>query len=125
MNSFSVQNILDGGGIGISLTGMSIVFSALLLISIYIRWLPTILEFVDRYILKKDLSLSETETAAATAAVSEADTEEKDLASVIGMVMQLEAAYHETPQEKEEKDIAQVIGLVLQLENECRFGIPN
>ncbi len=124
MNSFSVDNILSGGAISISVTGMLIVFSGLLLISVYIRWLPSFLVMFDRYVLKKSPVDTEDEIVTTDGPV-QADNEEKDLASVIGLVMQLEEAHNETPEEKEEKDIAQVIGLVLQLEQECRFGLPN
>jgi Na+-transporting methylmalonyl-CoA/oxaloacetate decarboxylase gamma subunit len=120
----SVDNIISGGAISISLTGMSIVFSGLLLLSIYIRWLPTILKFLDRYVLKPALPIEEP-AAVPTVAGRDSDNEEKDIASVIGLVMQLEAVYHETPAEKEEKDIAHVLGLVLQLENERQLGLPN
>jgi microcompartment protein CcmK/EutM len=44
---------------------------------------------------------------------------------VIGLVMQMEAARHETTEEQEEVDVANVIGLVLHLEHERRFGLPN
>ena len=47
MKPFSVDNIITGNGIGISLTGMAIVFTGLLLISIIIALLPRILAFVD------------------------------------------------------------------------------
>ena len=44
----SFQNILDGQGGGIAVTGMSIVFTALGLISLFIALLPRILERVAR-----------------------------------------------------------------------------
>ena len=40
---FSVQNIVDGQGISIAITGMLIVFFALLVITIYIAMVPKIL----------------------------------------------------------------------------------
>ena len=46
---FSVQNILDGQGGGIAVTGMSIVFTALGVISLFIAFLPRILERVARF----------------------------------------------------------------------------
>ncbi|MBT4502724.1 MAG: OadG family protein [Gemmatimonadetes bacterium] len=45
---FSLQNIIDGQGGGIAITGMSIVFCALGLISLFIFLLPKILERVAR-----------------------------------------------------------------------------
>jgi len=41
--TFSVQNIVDGQGIGIAVTGMLIVFAALLIISLFISLLPRML----------------------------------------------------------------------------------
>ena len=124
MNSFSFENVISGGAISISLTGMSIVFSGLLLISIYIRFLPSILVFFDRYVFRKTIPTEENANVA-EASVAVPDTAERDLASVIGLVMQFEAIHHETPVQKEEKDIAQIIGMVLNLEQERVFGLPN
>ena len=45
----SFQNILDGQGGGIAITGMSIVFTALGLISLFIALLPRILERFARF----------------------------------------------------------------------------
>jgi len=47
---FSVQNIIDGQGVDIALTGMLIVFSVLALISLFIVLLPKALGVVARYI---------------------------------------------------------------------------
>ena len=46
--NFSVQNIEDGQGLGIALTGMVIVFSVLALISAFIVLLPKILAIVEK-----------------------------------------------------------------------------
>ena len=46
--NFSVQNIEDGQGLGIALTGMIIVFSVLTLISAFIVILPKILAIVAK-----------------------------------------------------------------------------
>ena len=43
---FSVQNVIDGQGISIAITGMVIVFFALTVISLFITALPRILEKV-------------------------------------------------------------------------------
>ena len=45
---FSVQNIEDGQGLGIALTGMIIVFSVLALISAFIVLLPKVLAVVAK-----------------------------------------------------------------------------
>jgi Na+-transporting methylmalonyl-CoA/oxaloacetate decarboxylase gamma subunit len=44
----SWQNVLDGQGFAITLIGMVIVFSGLLLISLFIAQLPRLLDFFDR-----------------------------------------------------------------------------
>lgn len=44
----SLQHIVDGQGVGIAITGMSIVFAALALISLCIFVLPKLLERVAR-----------------------------------------------------------------------------
>ena len=48
--SFSFQNILDSDGIGIAITGMSIVFIALALITSFIYALPKLLAKLE-YVL--------------------------------------------------------------------------
>lgn len=46
--NMGVQNIIDGEGFAVSITGMLIVFSALMFISLFIAVLPHILKFVAR-----------------------------------------------------------------------------
>jgi Na+-transporting methylmalonyl-CoA/oxaloacetate decarboxylase gamma subunit len=46
--NFNVQNIIDGQGVSIAITGMVIVFFALSVISLFIAALPPILERVAR-----------------------------------------------------------------------------
>lgn len=43
---FSFQNVVDGNGIGLAVTGMTIVFTVLGLISLIIAALPRLLEFL-------------------------------------------------------------------------------
>lgn len=113
------DNVLAGGAIGISITGMAIVFCGLVLISFSISALPPLLDFLTRY-LQKPEGMTATEFQQ-----GDSETEAKDLASVIGLVLQMEASLCQTPQEREETDLAQVIGLVLQLERDRVFGLPN
>jgi len=47
---FGLQSISDGQGVGIAMTGMSIVFVALALISVFIALLPRILRVLARYV---------------------------------------------------------------------------
>jgi len=56
MEHFSVQNIINGNGIAISVGGMLIVFGGLLIISIYIALLPYILKLLS----KKNIKTTET-----------------------------------------------------------------
>lgn len=46
---FGVQNIIDGQGIPIAITGMAIVFCVLASISIFIALLPKLTTFLGRY----------------------------------------------------------------------------
>lgn len=46
---FSVQNVIDGQAIPIAITGMSIVFCVLILISLFIAVLPKITAILGRY----------------------------------------------------------------------------
>ena len=99
METFSVQNIIQGDGISISLTGMAIVFSGLLIITVFILLLPVVLELASKKQLKKvvtsktALKSSAVETGA-TGVVENGADEDKDIASVIGLVLHLEQERH-------------------------------
>ena len=41
------QNIIDAQGIGLAVTGMAIVFVVLVLVSLFIAWLPRLLPVVN------------------------------------------------------------------------------
>jgi Na+-transporting methylmalonyl-CoA/oxaloacetate decarboxylase gamma subunit len=47
LESFNYQNVVDGQAIGISITGLIIVFTSLILISLFIFLLPIILGILD------------------------------------------------------------------------------
>ena len=47
INNLSIQNILDGHGIEISIIGMLVVFTALALITAFISLLPSVLRLVN------------------------------------------------------------------------------
>ncbi len=49
-SNFNYQNILDGQGFELAFAGMTIVFTALSLVSIFIGLLPHLLVFVNRWI---------------------------------------------------------------------------
>ena len=44
-----MQNVVDGQGVSIAITGMGIVFCSLALISIVISLLPRVLSFIDTF----------------------------------------------------------------------------
>ena len=48
--SFSYQNIIAGDGFGLAFAGMTIVFTALVLVSIFIAVLPKVLVVLNRLI---------------------------------------------------------------------------
>lgn len=48
--SFSYQNIVAGQGLGLAFAGMSIVFVALGLVTLFVALLPRVLLLVNRYI---------------------------------------------------------------------------
>lgn len=98
LGNFSLQNIVEADGISISITGMLIVFSGLLLLSLYIKWLPRVLEILGRktkYNKRKEI-LSEKDTESPgqkeneLAAQKAAELEKTNIASVIGFVLHLE-----------------------------------
>ena len=43
----SFQNVIDAGGIGLSITGMTIVFASLILLVLFISGLPRVLPLVN------------------------------------------------------------------------------
>ncbi len=100
MEAFSVQNIVQGNGMSISLTGMAIVFSGLIFITIFIQLLPIILGLSLKR-QKSESSSSKIETVPATgsaiansAEVAADDGDDKDIASLIGLVLHLEQERH-------------------------------
>jgi len=48
--TFNWQNVIDGEGVGISVTGMLIVFCALLFITVFISLLPHVLKIVANFL---------------------------------------------------------------------------
>ena len=72
--TFDIQNIAAGQGPALAMVGMAIVFVALTMISLFIRWLPRILELVARLLPAGDdahqaASAPVPETAARIAAI--------------------------------------------------------
>lgn len=81
---FSIQNVIDGRGIGIALTGMAIVFVALSLITAFIALLPKLLQVTSNFLPP------EADRYALPAAVETADTED-DILAAIGYVLHTQA----------------------------------
>jgi len=93
METFSIQNIVTGNGIALSLSGMFIVFCGLLIISLSIRLLPKLLKLLDgkkRVIELKDSKQAAVAEKETEVEKSETDNDDKDIASVIGLVLRLE-----------------------------------
>lgn len=91
MNAFDFHNIVNAHGIAISLTGMAIVFSGLLLISISLWSLPRVLALFEKSDKQPatDTSQSKPSSPSQTTTV-EADSGDTDIAGIIGLVLQLE-----------------------------------
>ncbi len=79
--NLSWQNVLDGQGIGITLTGMLIVFSGLALISLFISVLPKLLELPDRVARSRE-AVQQTPQAA-----EEREPDEEELIALISLVL--------------------------------------
>lgn len=79
--NFSWQNVIDGNGIGITITGMLIVFSGLLLISLFIAALPKLLA------LKHSGAQPEEAVGAKT---EPSEPSEDEIMAVIALVLHLE-----------------------------------
>lgn len=109
MNKYTIQNIVEGGAFGISITGMSIVFAGLILITLYITLLPRILGLLEKKPeVKPELTVEETPEEKET----DEETEE------VREAWEAQASREAQAAEDESRDIASVIGLVLQLEYE-------
>jgi hypothetical protein len=79
-----IQNIVDGDGIGLAITGMLIVFTGLIVISLYIASLPRLLGWMDA---RMQMRLARS-TPPAPEPASVAD--DLALVAAIAMVLQME-----------------------------------
>ena len=100
METFNLQNIVNHGGIPISITGMLIVFSGLLIISFYIALLPRILNLFDKRFSR-------------TAHPGQQSADEND-----SKTDSVEPSKESEPPESDANEIMSVIGLVLHLEQQ-------
>lgn len=77
----NLQNIAENDGLEVSVTGMTIVFLGLVVVSAFIALLPGLLDFLDRLRARKDGALSDGEDG----------SEEKidaEIAAAIAMVLE-------------------------------------
>lgn len=75
------QNVIDGHGVGISITGMLIVFSGLTLISFFITALPKMLAWVNKEAKAPTKETVEVESTEPT---------EEDILAVLALVLHAE-----------------------------------
>jgi oxaloacetate decarboxylase gamma subunit len=80
--TFNLENIANGEGVGISMTGMAIVFVALSLIAIFIRILPYIMDKLAPYLPKGDVLHMHPEPKASVSAGTD-----ESLAAAIGYAL--------------------------------------
>jgi hypothetical protein len=83
-----IDRIVEGHGVGIALTGMTVVFSGLVLVSLFIAWLPVVLERLGQAGQRRPPRMQ-----AAHAGVMGRETSlfiDPDLLAAIGYVLQAE-----------------------------------
>jgi Na+-transporting methylmalonyl-CoA/oxaloacetate decarboxylase gamma subunit len=93
MDAFSFQNVVNSNGIAISLTGMAIVFSGLLLISLSLWSLPRVLALFEKGDMPSTAETPQNKSSIAPSTNTTAidtNSEENDIAGIIGLVLQLE-----------------------------------
>ena len=78
---YGIQNITENDGVGISITGISIVFAALILISLFIASLPRILALLESVLPP------EAEHLAATAPGEKSNDHDEAVVAAIGFAL--------------------------------------
>jgi Na+-transporting methylmalonyl-CoA/oxaloacetate decarboxylase gamma subunit len=84
--TFRIQNIIDHGGIPLSIAGLVVVFIGLTLVTLFIQWLPNMLAFFDRIVGKA----GENSAHGAPAIHDTDDTPDRDIAVAIATVLERE-----------------------------------
>jgi Na+-transporting methylmalonyl-CoA/oxaloacetate decarboxylase gamma subunit len=89
--NFSYQNVVEGQGIEIAMTGMAIVFTALVLISVFIALLPRVLVVLNPFLPETTHHGHAPSTApSAAAGTASADQEEEArIAVAIGVALRV------------------------------------
>ncbi len=95
--NFSVQNVVDGNALQISITGMAIVFAGLASISLFIALLPKILKALHREGKKEE----------ASAPVNATSLEKLDEDSMIAVVYVVHMEYERLTGDDVKADISQ------------------
>lgn len=90
----SFQNVLDADGIGIALTGMSIVFAGLVLISLYIASIPKLLGNMDKAV-KKRAEKKKAVKSARPVVVTDPSKLSAELLTAIGYVIHMEKEFED------------------------------
>jgi hypothetical protein len=85
-----VQNIIDGDGAGLAITGMLIVFVGLILISLFIAALPRVLGWADAQVERRRRPLIQEK------AVALSGIDDPIVRAAIGMVIEMEFAREES-----------------------------
>ena len=88
---FDIQNITDNDGLAISLVGMSIVFTGLVLVSLYIIYMPKMLLLWDRMIGKGPPTESDIEAAMQVdeSELEESSAREQEIMAAITTVVEM------------------------------------
>lgn len=120
--NISFQNVLDADGIGIAITGMSIVFSGLVLISLYITSIPKLLDRMERG--AKKLAKKRAPAKGPVDVVSGGTELTDELLSAIAYVIHMEKEYEDaedhqriTVQRDEARQVWAVTGRLRNLSN--------
>ncbi|QDU54804.1 OadG family protein [Aeoliella mucimassa] len=82
------QAVVEGNGIAISLTGMAIVFAALVVISLFIAFVPRVLDWLDPILPKMHSH------PAPPAREEQSATDHERIVAAIGMVLHTEMQKH-------------------------------
>ena len=87
------QNVLDADGIGIAITGMFVVFSGLVLISLYISSIPGVLSRLETGFRKK----KQNRTELMKSALADVETTElnDDMLAAIAYVIRMEREFED------------------------------
>jgi oxaloacetate decarboxylase gamma subunit len=87
---FGFDNVIAGNGVSITLSGMAIVFCGLILISLYIGFLPHFLAWMDGWLDPKKRANRQKTKEKNTQSLPSSPTEDLDLLAAINYVIEAE-----------------------------------